>query len=289
MGRGKYYSWWRKAGEGFEAAIYREGWAARAAFFSGLQGQLYIDRREFVLPHFFGDANAGNTAALRLVFASDLHAGPLTDSRLFDAMHDAIVAFEPHLVLFGGDYVSLHQRHVSSLAARLGHLRIPLGMYGVFGNHDLWLDNDFIERQLAAAGVQMLVNRSLRLPAPYHNISICGLDEPGTGVPDAVATFDAAAPRRLLLMHSPLGLKFVKDFSFDLAFCGHTHGGQIALPNGRPIVLPTGSGERRYASGYFHLPSGGQLLASRGVGMSDLPIRLFAQSEIHLCTIRAGA
>ncbi len=143
------------------------------------------------------------------------------------------MTFAPHILLLGGDYVSLHHRHVKSLTARLSQLRIPFGIFGVFGNHDLWLDDAFLMHELQKASVRLLVNEAVQLPHPYQAISLCGLDEPGTGNPDAVLAFQNAEPRRILLMHSPLGLKFVRDIPFDLAFCGHTHGGQIAFPWGR--------------------------------------------------------
>ena len=100
--------------------------------------------------------------------------------------------------------------------------------------------------------------------------------------------FKDAATHRLVVMHSPLGMKHLYGHEFDVAFCGHTHGGQVALPNGKPIILPMGSGERRFSNGHFQLAAGGELLVSRGIGMSDIPIRLFAPSEVHLCTIVVG-
>ncbi|MDB0571253.1 metallophosphoesterase family protein [Ralstonia solanacearum] len=283
MGRGNYYTWWRKAGEAAEALFYANGWAARGAYALGLQGRLRIDRREVPLP--LSDPLA---EPLRVAFASDFHAGPLTDPRLLDAVVRAIDAFAPHVLLLGGDFVSLHHRHVTSLAVRLRELRVSGGMFGVYGNHDLWVDDAFVRTELELAGVRMLVNESVRLPAPFDELFLCGLDEPGVGQPDPAMTFKDAGPRRILLMHSPLGLKHVHTFPFDLAFCGHTHGGQIALPWGRPIVLPSGSGERRFANGHFMLPEGARLVTSRGVGMSDVPVRLFSPSEVHLYTIRAA-
>ncbi len=159
----------------------------------------------------------------------------------------------------------------------------------MFGNHDLWLDDAFIQARLEAAGVHMLFNESVRLAPPYVELHVCGLDEPGVGQPDARHTFNDAGPRRLLLMHSPLGLRHMQAYPFDLAFCGHTHSGQIARPSGRAIVLPSGSGERLFANGYFELAEGGRLVTSRGIGMSDLPIRLFSPSEVHLYTIQAAS
>jgi predicted MPP superfamily phosphohydrolase len=279
MGRGKYYHRWRKIGEGLEAAIYRENWAAKLAYAVGLQGRLAIDRRELRLAQPL-------PVALRLAIISDLHAGPLTDARLFMQVAKAVEGFAPHLILLGGDYVSLHARHIVTLLPALRKMTASHGIFGVYGNHDLWLDGEHIGRQLSEAGVAMLVNENRRLPAPFDMVSVCGLDEPGVGEPDALAAFAGAEAVRLLLMHSPLGLRRLRGQRFDLALCGHTHGGQIALPGGHPVLLPPGSGERRHASGYFALAPGQTLLTSRGIGMSDLPLRLFAPSEVHLLTLR---
>ena len=282
MGRGKNYLRRHKILDAIQTRLYAGGWVARGAYSLGLQGKLHIDRRDIHLP-----IRPHLAEPLKIAFASDIHAGPLTDPRLFDLLLSSIVDFAPHILLLGGDFVSLHHRHIGLLTQHFGRLRIPGGIFGVFGNHDLWADDEFLMHELQKSGVRMLVNESINLPYPFQAISLCGMDDPGTGDPDPVATFQDAGKHRILLMHSPLGLKFVRDTAFDLAFCGHTHGGQIALPWGRPIILPADSGERRYSNGNFQLPGGGKLIASRGVGMSNIPFRLFAPSEVHLCTIHS--
>lgn len=278
MGRGRYYNRWRRLGEAIEHRFYAGGWASRIARRLALQGRLHIDERRIAL-------DAHPSPPLKLAFVSDLHAGPLTHPMIFDAIVDAVNAFAPDVLLLGGDYVSLHHRYVDVFAKRIARIKPRFGIFGVFGNHDLWLDDAYIKAQLEAVGVRFLVNDSIRLPAPFAQVAICGLDEPGTGAPDAAAMFSGAPARRLVVMHSPLGMTCLAGHRFDIAFCGHTHGGQVALPNGRPIILPSGSGQRQFSNGHFQLETGGQLLASRGVGMSDIPIRLFAPSEIHLCTV----
>jgi predicted MPP superfamily phosphohydrolase len=276
MGRGKYYTWWRRAGEKLEAFFYQECWAARIAYSLKLQGTLHIDRRNFYLP-------VAKEFDCKLAFISDLHAGPLTDVRLLEKALLSVAEFEPDVILFGGDYVSLDSRHMRHLLKPLTLLNPSTPKFAVLGNHDLWLSDQHIVECLQHAGVDVLVNQNRRLSLPYADISVCGLDEPGVGMPDAEQTFAGACDVRLLLMHSPLGLRHVNDHDFAIAFCGHTHGGQIAMPSGKPFVLPPGSGERRFAHGVFALPDQRQLLTSRGIGMSDLPIRLFAPSEVHLC------
>jgi predicted MPP superfamily phosphohydrolase len=262
-----------------QETLYGSGWAARLAYSLRLQGHLHVDHKTMAL------AGASGRRPLRVGFVSDVHAGPLTDPRL---LHDAVgrmAEAAPDLLLLGGDYVSLHASDISVLAALLATLRPSLGTYGVFGNHDLWQDDVAISQALAEAGVLLLVNEERRLPVPYSHVVVYGMDEPGTGDPEAPSAPLADGDIRLVLMHSPLGLRYLEGVPFDAAFCGHTHGGQIALPSGAPIVLPPGSGDRHQARGGLFPAHAGQILVSRGLGMSTLPIRLFASSEIHLCTL----
>jgi predicted MPP superfamily phosphohydrolase len=88
-------------------------------------------------------------------------------------------------------------------------------------------------------------------------------------------------------MHSPSGLLDLADRRFDLALCGHTHGGQMALPGGTPIVTSGGSLSRKYSRGRYDLASGGKLIVSVGLGCSLLPLRTFADPEIVVCDVTA--
>jgi hypothetical protein len=144
-----------------------------------------------------------------------------------------------------------------------------------------------VVQELQRAGVDVLVNESRHLNTRAGPVRLYGMDEPNTGQPQAPG-WPAEPVPSLVLMHSPLGLELLRGAEFDVALCGHTHGGQVALPGGVPVVLPRGSGDRRYARGEFRLPgNSSRMIVSRGVGMSDLPVRLFAPSEVHLCILRS--
>jgi hypothetical protein len=223
---------------------------------------------------------------LRIGFASDFHAGPTTPSAVFDDMLRCVREEAPDVLLLGGDYVSFCADNVARLATFLGGLRVPLGVYAVVGNHDIWNGRGVIEDTLRAAGVHVLVNRGLALPAPFGHVSVCGIDDPWLGRPSVRDAFAGAGDVRIYLMHSPDGLRHVGGERFDVGFAGHTHGGQIARPDGVPLFRPKGPFSRLYCYGRFDLPDTGPLLVSRGVGCSALPLRVNADPELLICTLR---
>jgi predicted MPP superfamily phosphohydrolase len=154
---------------------------------------------------------------------------------------------------------------------------------GVLGNHDLWADHAVVEGALEAGGVRVLVNASYTLPAPHDDVAIVGLDEPWSGAPDADRAFaGVTAPVRIAVAHAPEGQPFVAGRGAALLLCGHTHGGQVALPSG-PVVVHGPLG-RKWPGGLYDV-DGLPLYVSRGLGNVDLPLRLFAPAEVALFTI----
>lgn len=257
------------------------GWTSSAAYVLGLQGGISLRRHKFILTE-----SEVELPSLRLGFASDFHAGPMTSHRLLAKALGLLEKQKPDVVLLGGDYVTHHAHNIKPLCRLLEHLHPPLGIYAVLGNHDRLVNDLHIVAQLEEAGVRVLINSNASLPPPYGEISICGIDDPDFGNPYLEQTLDGASQTRILLMHSPNGVHLFNDEQIDLVLCGHTHGGQIALPSGFAPYLPLGMGCRTYAHGCFDLPrQKGYLLVSRGVGCSFLPVRLFARAEVHLCEI----
>lgn len=223
---------------------------------------------------------------LKIAFASDFHAGRTTHPAIFDDLFARIASEQPDVLLLGGDYITGPATHVTVLCERLANCHPPHGKFAVFGNHDLSTDDALIARLFEQAGVRMLVNRAATLAPPFDTVSVCGMDDPWTGAPDAAATFDGAGPVRLLLMHAPDGLLKLHGQRYDIGFAGHTHGGQIALPNGTPIIMPQGPLSRPYYYGRFPVPGNGDLIVTRGVGCGGIPVRINANPELVICTVQ---
>jgi predicted MPP superfamily phosphohydrolase len=241
----------------------------------GLQGQVGVTTWRESVP--------GLHRPLRVAFASDFHAGPLTAGAHLRATLRRLATLSPDLLLLGGDFVSGRAAWARELVDGLAALRPPLGTWAVLGNHDLWSDFDELEVMLLASGIELLTNRAVPLPPPYDAITLCGLDDHTSGLPDPAAIARAEG-FRLLLVHSPAGLRDLGGAPVDLALAGHTHAGQICLPGGFPLVMPSGEGVRRLAYGRFGpaATGNGTLIVSRGVGFSGLPLRAFAPPEVVL-------
>jgi predicted MPP superfamily phosphohydrolase len=285
-GRGGQYSVARGLFESAQSLVYAGGWPARLQDHWDKWIDQWSPRAQQVrvVEHSVACGRAGRPP-LRLAFASDLHIGPLTPTRLLEAAFARLAAMAPDVLVLGGDYVSLEATpRVGALLERLVAGVPAAAKVAVLGNHDLWTDHTIVERALARAGATVLVNHNLRLPPPHDDVALVGLDDPWTGAPDADAAFagtDGAAVR-VAVVHAPEGYPFVRDRAAALMLCGHTHGGQVATPRG-PIVVPGPLGPR-WPAGLYDV-DGVTLYVSRGLGVSDVPFRLFAPPDVASFTI----
>jgi predicted MPP superfamily phosphohydrolase len=280
-GRGSNYTAARGVVEWTLARAYHRDWPARLVRRIGLQRRVRVRDHRIATPRWPAGA-----PPLRIAFASDLHAGPTTHPSVLDDAFAALAAAQADVVLLGGDYVFLTADRIDEIARRLAQLPRPrLGTFAVMGNHDLWADDAAIAAALSQAGARVLVNERVALPAPFAHVALVGLDDPWTGV-RAEPAFLAEDAVRILLVHAPEAMLHLGDAPFDLALCGHTHGGHIALPGGVPILVP-GPASRRFAHGRYDLSGGRTLIVSRGVGSTEVALRLNADPDILVVELGA--
>jgi predicted MPP superfamily phosphohydrolase len=282
-GRGSRFSRRRVVGEAITGAVFGSGWAARA--WGRLPGRTTVD----LIEHQLALLPTGPGArTLRLAFASDLHIGPLTSPALLDNAFARLAEARPDVLVLGGDYVYLEATHAMAreLEARVAAVPAPTKL-AILGNHDLWTHHDRIEDALRRAGTRILINDAAFLPPPFEDIAIIGLDDVWTGQPDPAAAMRAAAGAALTIgiAHSPEAVPLLKDCQLPLLLCGHTHGGQIALPTG-PVVVH-GKHGRRWPGGLYDV-DGTKLFVSRGLGSVELPIRAYARPDVSVFTLTSA-
>lgn len=266
--------------------LWAGGWPARAwALFPGATDVHLIEKT--IALHGRDPARP----PLRIAFASDLHLGPTTPVALLDNAFALLHAAKPDILALGGDYVFLGATHdkVRELNDRVTAVEAPIKV-AVLGNHDFWARPARLEVALSDAGTIVLVNEAMRLPPPHDDIAIIGLDDPytsedrvaGEAAVDKALEEMADAAVKIAICHSPDGVSWLRGKGVRFMMCGHTHGGHLALPGGRPIVMPSPMG-RLYPWG-FHDVDGMELFVSRGVGGSALPIRTWAPPDVAVLT-----
>ncbi len=248
--------------------------------------QLVVREIELELPH-LAPAHDG----LRIALLSDLHVGtPYRGLSNLNGVVGRVNQAKPDLILFLGDLVIqgiVGGAWVSpeACAVKLSGLRAPLGVYGVMGNHDWWLNAPRVATALEHGGMTLLENSSTRIAvkgSPLWLAGVSDFNEKQDDLDSALRGIPQEQPV-ILLSHSPDIFPEVPD-RISLTVAGHTHGGQVNLPFLGRIWVPS-KYKQRYASGHV-IEQGRHLFVTVGIGSSILPIRFRVPPEIVILTIR---
>lgn len=223
----------------------------------------------------------GLARAIRVVHLSDLHHGPWVGEAYLEQVVERCETLKPDLIVITGDLISEHVDYAARVAAIVGRLRAPSGVYAVLGNHDHWIDAAAVSGALEAVGIPVLTNRAVSIDG---GLWLVGLDDVWAGRPDldlALAGIHPAAPT-LVLSHNPRGFDSLRDRP-AVVLSGHTHGGQVALPL-LPRVLPPDMAGTPYVEGWYRAGRRA-MYVSRGVGMVFPPVRICCRPELAVHTL----
>ncbi|HTO05645.1 MAG TPA: metallophosphoesterase [Myxococcota bacterium] len=259
--------------------------AASAALYRGplrraISGALERNRR-VTHPVIALGRGAAGLSGLRLAFLSDVHLGNYFGADDWVRVCERVAQESPDLVCLGGDLVSAWEEEALELRKGLALLAPPLGVFAVPGNHEYWATPDprvFVS-VLEESGIELLVNRGVRIARGGATLWLCGVDDLRRGAPDVAAALAGRLPDEpaVLLSHQPDLFPEAVLHGVDLQISGHTHGGQIVLGGWAPITHSRyGLWTGRYAR------AGAQLYVSRGVGTTALPLRIGAPGEIAM-------
>jgi predicted MPP superfamily phosphohydrolase len=235
-------------------------------------------------------------AGLRIAVLTDLHVGsPFNDLAHLRRIVALTNEARPEIVLVTGDLVILGVVggtfvEPEPIAAELGRLTAPLGVWATLGNHDHWHDARRVQRALEAVGIRVLENDAARIrderrgDAAFWLVGIADFWTGGYDVRAALAPVTDDAPI-VAMTHNPDVFPELPS-RVALLIAGHTHGGQVWLPFvGRPIV-PSAFGQR-YAAGSV-VEAGRHLFVATGTGMSILPVRFLVPPEVSILILQAA-
>jgi len=221
----------------------------------------------------------------RLLQLSDLHLD--LDSSLTPVLQRLLKEIDYDIAVLTGDYRNCTRKDfrpcLDETAKVLAALHMPV--YGILGNHD------FIEMApgLESAGLQLLLNESVLVTHREACLFLAGIDDAHFYRTHDIARASRGKPpdaTAILLSHSPETYRQAEAEGFHVMLSGHTHGGQICLPGGIP-VLRVGNCPSRMTAGAWRFGNL-QGYTSRGTGSTGVPARFFCPPEVTIHTLRSS-
>ncbi len=222
---------------------------------------------------------------------------------------EQMIEANPAAVLISGDFIyhagpnpTEEIETVVSIVQPLVEAEIPT--YAVLGNHDYGMDSKTAnpDEQLASdlatalesAGIVVLANESvtMQLPDssdPLYLAAVGSLWADNDDAEAALSDIPEGSPR-IAMMHNPDSFELFPASTAPLAVAGHTHGGQIRLPNSPQWSwLRFTQKDKVYADGWAkgYGKAGNNLYVNIGIGMSIVPIRIFCPPEMTLFTLES--
>jgi predicted MPP superfamily phosphohydrolase len=219
--------------------------------------------------------------SFRIVQISDLHC----DKRLLN--EEKIIkitnSLKPDIIVFTGDSINT-PKAMTRFQKTLGDLKAGLGKFAVRGNVDVWywknlpiFDN---------TGFKVLDADAVEIDKGTERLYLAGVGFDHSQQYDRVLSNVPDDQFTLFLYHYPDLIDEVHNKNIDLYLCGHTHGGQVALPFYGAVITYTEHG-KKYEAGMYKV--GDTLLyVNRGAGLDGrwFPrVRFFAQPEIAVFDI----
>ena len=160
------------------------------------------------------------------------------------------------------------------------------GFLGVLGNHD---DMAFDE-PFSQIGLRLLFNESVCIERGDARLWVAGVDDPHFYRCADVALATRPIPEdafRVLLAHSPEVITQADAHHVNLYLCGHTHGGQVCLPGGRPPMVNARC-RRKFTRGIWRY-GGVQGYTSAGLGTTEVPVRFNCPPEAAIIRLHRAS
>ncbi len=225
---------------------------------------------------------------VRIALVTDLHSCKYGEheSELIDAIDEQ----NPDIILLGGDIFDdklSNDNTIDFLAGIAG--RYPV--YYVTGNHEFWGGVDQYEVQMAILdeyNIPRLQGEPLLLD---NNICLVGVDDYDGYLVDEDLILENefvdaylslnADNYNIILSHRPEYFDTYEAHDYDLALCGHAHGGQWRIPgilNG--LYAPNQGMFPKYAGGLYE-EDGTTMIVSRGLARESTRVpRLYNRPEL---------
>ncbi len=163
-------------------------------------------------------------------------------------------------------------------------LRPENGVLAVLGNHDTYKMVDLLEQ----LGIRFLLNESVFVEKENQRLLITGTDDTYYFYTDMAlhALEHNGNDFSIVLSHTNELSDVAAENNYKLYLCGHTHGGQICLPGGIPVISHQKEIRERVRG--LWRQNGMMGYTSAGAGVSGIPLRFNCPPEITVFELMRG-
>ena len=234
-------------------------------------------------------------AGFRIAQVSDLHNKDFGEG--YGQLLTLLSQINPDIIVVTGDLIDSRQTDLDIALEFAWQAGKIARVYYVSGNHEARVpEYEDLKIGLVKAGVVILENQKVEITREGESITLMGIDDPSFQEDYLFGDSESVARQAIenlqnesdgytiLLSHRPELFDLYVETEMDLVFSGHAHGGQFRLPFVGGLVAPNQGFFPKYDAGLFSEGST-NMIVSRGVGNSIIPIRFNNRPEIIVATL----
>lgn len=229
----------------------------------------------------------------KIVQISDLHNTEFGENNI--KLVNLIKESEPSIIVVTGDALDSRRTDVDTTFEFFQQAIKIAPTYYVMGNHELRIMKDYedLKNKIIDIGVIVLEDESVILENNGDKVKIIGMNDLGDGYDDydkkvfeeKLKELNNEDMYSILLSHRPEIFDLYVESNINLVFTGHVHGGQFRLPIIGGIFAPSQGLFPKYDGGLYR-ENGTNMVVSRGLGNSIIPIRVNNKPEIVVAELK---
>lgn len=238
-----------------------------------------------------------NFDGYRIAHISDLHNTQMgkNNEKLLTMLQNS----EPDIIAITGDLIDSRNTNVD-VALQFVREAVKIApCYYVTGNHESRV-NEYNELKtgLTSVGVIVLEDDSTKLSIGGESITLIGVNDPSFQTDYLFGDSKEVMHSKLtelhtdgdgftiLLSHRPELFDIYAEHDIDLILSGHAHGGQFRIPFIGGVVAPNQGFFPGFDAGIY-TDGNTNMIVSRGVGNSILPLRINNRPEVLLVELNS--
>lgn len=230
-----------------------------------------------------------------ITLISDIHSGQYMNEKDMREYAEVVNSLGSDIICIPGDFVNFDSKEVHPFTKAFRDLKAKHGIYGTLGNHDFFMDPDYVAQAIRnESPVQLLRNEHRVISIKGKDLYMLGIDDTmssGATMPEVLKYYGdmdtflktndpkyITSPK-ILMCHKPYGFDILAQKEPDLVLSGHTHGGQVVPLKIGTFHLSFASTVSKYIDGLYKIGKS-NMYVSRGLGTVALPIRINCPPEI---------